>query len=531
MIIICISVCLLKFCFEVIVIRVDEVLLVLFDCNVKRNIFDDVICVFSEVRTIMRRVSRVLFDMDGLLLDTENLYTEGTQQILDMFGHTYDWDFKSKLMGKRTDEVARMIVDNYKIPLTPEEWIMKSKEKYNSLFPHVKSLPGVMKLVHHLSKNGVLIAVASSSSTSAFKIKTQNHAGLFSMFDAIVLGDDPRVKNAKPAPDIFLTAAEQLRQLDSSGNCDKVEDSLVVEDAPLGVEAGRAAGMPVLMVPHPKLAEDETKAASKVVKTLTSFDPRDFGLPGYRYTRVDHIIFDMDGLLLNTQDMYSQVGQAMLAKHGKEPDYEFKMKVVGRAAPEAAKMIVEHYGLPYTPEDYLAAFEAQTAELFPTCDLLPGVERLLRHFHCHNIPMAVATSSSRKNFELKTSTKHSEIFSLFSHIVTGDHPEVRGEAKPSPRIYEIARSQFSASNPTCLVFEDAPNGVSAGLAAGMQVVMVPHHKVPKHFLLSATQVHNKSERNASTSLYCLPVSYYAASYYNTSRQLKNRGRVTFLSEM
>ena len=445
----------------------------------------------------MRRVSRVLFDMDGLLLDTENLYTEGTQQILDMFGHTYDWDFKSKLMGKRTDEVARMIVDNYKIPLTPEEWIMKSKEKYNSLFPHVKSLPGVMKLVHHLSKNGVLIAVASSSSTSAFKIKTQNHAGLFSMFDAFVLGDDPRVKNAKPAPDIFLTAAEQLRQLDSSGNCDEVEDSLVVEDAPLGVEAGRAAGMPVLMVPHPKLAEDETKAASKVVKTLTSFDPRDFGLPGYRYTRVDHIIFDMDGLLLNTQDMYSQVGQAMLAKHGKEPDYEFKMKVVGRAAPEAAKMIVEHYGLPYTPEDYLAAFEAQTAELFPTCDLLPGVERLLRHFHCHNIPMAVATSSSRKNFELKTSTKHSEIFSLFSHIVTGDHPEVRGEAKPSPRIYEIARSQFSASNPTCLVFEDAPNGVSAGLAAGMQVVMVPHHKVPKQFLLSATQVHNKSERNVT----------------------------------
>ena len=283
---------------------------------------------------------------------------------------------------------------------------------------------------------------------------------------------------------------------------------MVVEDAPLGVEAGRAAGMPVLMVPHPKLAEDETKAASKVVKTLTSFDPRDFGLPGYRYTQVDHIIFDMDGLLLNTQDMYSQVGQAMLAKHGKEPDYEFKMKVVGRAAPEAAKMIVEHYGLPYTPEDYLAAFEAQTAELFPTCDLLPGVERLLRHFHCHNIPMAVATSSSRKNFELKTSTKHSEIFSLFSHIVTGDHPEVRGEAKPSPRIYEIARSQFSASNPTCLVFEDAPNGVSAGLAAGMQVVMVPHHKVPKQFLLSATQVHNTSERNVTRPRFFIVYPYH-----------------------
>lgn len=280
----------------------------------------------SKTSSNMRRVSRVLFDMDGLLLDTENLYTEGTQQILDQFGHTYDWSFKSKLMGKRTDEVARMIVDNYQLPISPEEWIARSREKYDSLFPHVKSLPGVVKLVHHLARHKVPLAVASSSSTPAYRVKTQHHAGLFSMFDAIVLGDDPRVRSAKPAPDIFLAAAEQLRA-EAEDGAGAVEDSLVVEDAPLGVAAGLAAGMPVLMVPHPRLEEAERAAATLVVENMNRFDPRQFGLPGYSYTEVDHVIFDMDGLLLSTQDMYSRVAQAMLAQYGKTPDYEFKLKV------------------------------------------------------------------------------------------------------------------------------------------------------------------------------------------------------------
>ena len=69
---------------------------------------------------------------------------------------------------------------------------------------------GVTKLVHHLSKSKIPIAVASSSSTSSFRLKTERHSGLFSFFDVVVLGDDERVKNAKPAPDIFLTAADSL---------------------------------------------------------------------------------------------------------------------------------------------------------------------------------------------------------------------------------------------------------------------------------------------------------------------------------
>ena len=94
-------------------------------------------------------VSCVLFDMDGLLLDTENLYTEGTQRILSEFGHVYDWEFKSRLMGKRTDEVARMIVDHYQLPMTPDDWVQRSTDIYQELFPSVKSLKGIIYEGYH----------------------------------------------------------------------------------------------------------------------------------------------------------------------------------------------------------------------------------------------------------------------------------------------------------------------------------------------------------------------------------------------
>lgn len=439
-----------------------------------------------------RAVKCVLFDMDGLLLDTERLYTQGTQDILSQYGHNYDWEFKTKLMGKRTDEVARMIIDHYNLPIEPDQWVQLSTEQYHKMFPNVKSLPGVTKLVHHLVKSKVPISVATSSSTSSFKLKTVNHSGLFSLFDQIVLGDDDRVLKAKPAPDIFLVAASQF-----SDKGVEPRDCLVVEDAPLGVEAGKAAGMQVLMIPDDRMAQIHKENATQSLSSLHDFDPSVFGLPSYPYTPVTHVIFDMDGLLLNTQEMYSKVGGALLASHGKTSDWEFKMKVIGRKAEEAAAMIVEHYGLPYTGPEYLTLHESKLHSLFPTCDLLPGVEKLVKHLKDNNIPMCVATSSSRRVLDIKISMKHKQFFSQFSHIVTGCDSRLK-TAKPSPEIYQLAASSFPVdkgpvSPASCLVFEDAPNGVTASLAAGMQVVMIPDCRVKKEYLLPATQVLSSME--------------------------------------
>ena len=429
-----------------------------------------------------RQVKCVLFDMDGLLLDTERLYTEGTQKILSEYGHTYDWSFKSRLMGQRTDEVARMVVEHYKLPFSPAEWITRSQAVYRELFPTVQSLPGVARLVHHLARHGIPLAVASSSSTAAYKLKTEQHTGLFSLFDAVVLGDEERVERGKPAPDIFLVAAAELGT--------PPPDCLVLEDAPLGVLAGKAAGCQVVMVPDSRLDPATRENPHLVLDTLNGLDPTLFGLPGFSYSPVTHVIFDMDGLLLNTQEMYSAVSRRLLAQHGQQPDWQFKMSVIGRRAEEVADMAVSHYGLPYTGPEYLALHQAELAALLPNCDLLPGAERLVRHLHGCGIPIALATSSSLASLTTKTATKHQEFFSLFSPVVTGCDPAL-ATAKPDPAIYRLAATRFSeppASPAACLVFEDAPNGVTAGLGAGMQVVMVPHPNTRKQHLLPATQL-------------------------------------------
>lgn len=152
------------------------------------------------------------------------------------------------------------------------------------MFPHCKPLPGVVKLIKHLKACGVPIAVATSSHTAAFKLKTQNHDDLFSLFDGNILcGDDPRVKNGsslnnigKPAPDIFVEAAKML------GN-DDVTTCLVFEDALSGVMAGLNAGMNVVWVPDVQLELDlgVKERCSEVLVSIEDFQPEKYGIAPY----------------------------------------------------------------------------------------------------------------------------------------------------------------------------------------------------------------------------------------------------------
>ena len=126
--------------------------------------------------------------------------------------------------------------------------------------------------------------------------------------------------------------------------------------------------------------------------------------------------------------------------------------------------------------------------------LVLGVEKLVRHLHRHNIPVAVATGSGRQGYDAKI-TNHKEIFQLVSHTVTSDDPNLQ-RCKPAPDIFQLAASRFP-SPPTSpghvLVFEDAPNGVTAARAAGMKVVMVPDQRVDMEKCLQAHLVLNSLE--------------------------------------
>lgn len=221
-------------------------------------------------------VTHVIFDMDGLLLDTERLYTESIQRVVSAYGKDFTWDTKVKMMGATTQEGADIIIRELQLPMTQEEYIQQTKEVYAEVFPNAQLLPGANKLVSHLHKHGIPVAVATSSSKSSFDMKTCNHKDFFSLFRHIVLGtDDPEVKEGKPSPDIFLVCASRFPDKPNVGSV------LVFEDAPAGVEAALAAGMQVVMIPDQRVSPEVMKKATQVLASLELFVPEQFGLPAY----------------------------------------------------------------------------------------------------------------------------------------------------------------------------------------------------------------------------------------------------------
>ncbi|KAG4146606.1 hypothetical protein ERO13_D05G168500v2 [Gossypium hirsutum] len=201
---------------------------------------------------------------------------------------------------------------------------------------------------------------------------------------------------------------------------------------------------------------------------------------------VSCVILDLDGTLLNTDGVVSEVLKGFLAKYGKQWDGREAQRIVGKTPLEAAAAVVEEYGLPCGKEEFLAelhpVFYAQLCNIKP----LPGASRLLKHLSGHGVPMALASNSPRGSIESKISY-HQGWKDYFSAIVGGD--EVTA-GKPSPEIFLEAAKRLNREPSSCLVIEDSMPGVTAGKAAGMEVVAVPSVPKQAHLYTSAEEVIN-----------------------------------------
>lgn len=225
----------------------------------------------------LNRVSHVIFDMDGLLLDTEHIYEGVVREIAKSFGKDYPLDVRMKVMGTTEQMTGKIVVEDLELPIDLDEFLRRMHKMCNQRFTSLSLLPGAERLIKHLHANNVPIALATSSGKESAEIKMSNHPELFSLFNHKVMGStDAEVLHGKPAPDIFLVAAKRFPDQPDPSEC------LVFEDAPNGVRAAVAAGMQAVMVPDKIVKPEKRKEATVILNSLNEFRPEIFGLPKFK---------------------------------------------------------------------------------------------------------------------------------------------------------------------------------------------------------------------------------------------------------
>ena len=194
-------------------------------------------------------IEAVIFDLDGVIVTTDDYHYEAWKKIADQENIYFDREINERLRGVSRMESLDIILEKSSKIYNEEEKIELATRKndyYKNLLENLTKediLPGILETLNFLENKKIKTAIGSSSKNTIFIL---NKIGLIDKFDAIV--DGTMIKNSKPDPEVFLQAAEKVGI--------KAEKCLVVEDADAGVEAGKRAGMRVLGVGSAKNNEN-----------------------------------------------------------------------------------------------------------------------------------------------------------------------------------------------------------------------------------------------------------------------------------
>jgi HAD superfamily hydrolase (TIGR01509 family) len=202
------------------------------------------------------RYRAVVFDMDGLLLDTETLWHRAEVELFRRHDASFSWDDKMAVMGTSAATTARYFAERLGRSIEDGEALVREMGElmYEELRQQVSGRPGAIELVERL-RGRTRLGLASNSSRILVD-QALVSSGLADVFEAIVTSDD--VEHPKPAPDIYLLACERLGA--------SPDEALALEDSPSGIAAAKAAGLACIAVPQ--FAEADVSAADRVIDSL-----------------------------------------------------------------------------------------------------------------------------------------------------------------------------------------------------------------------------------------------------------------------
>ncbi|MBD5137630.1 MAG: HAD family phosphatase [Lachnospiraceae bacterium] len=211
----------------------------------------------------------IIFDMDGVLIDSEPVHFEANKKIMKGFGHDLEYEYYKQFIGSTLTHMWQVLKEDYGIEDEIESLNKMSEQGSKDIIGkdgYIK-IPGACELVEMFRKNKLRLAVASSSAPDIID-NVVSSLGIKQYFDILVSGMN--VAHPKPAPDIFLNAAELL-EVDSS-------ECMVIEDSANGVNAARSAGMTCVGYINPNSGVQDLSNAHYLVESFVGLDMSFFNM-------------------------------------------------------------------------------------------------------------------------------------------------------------------------------------------------------------------------------------------------------------